>query len=173
MSFLITSQDYIASANDCEQVSCDVCGHQYKIWCRKSDSKKAQEIINNITAIVEDVNNKNKVLSFDRVLFMSLIEAMASSMQKVDSEEANHCNCFNAVDKNRRECKTLSDNYKGNCDDDSQYNLLIAEKEKEIKELEKLVQKNSKQKLSILEELEKLKSKLLDSYNQISGSAKD
>ena len=64
-------------ANDCQQLVCEICGHEYKMWCKKDKIDQAQEIIEKIKPLIIKTTAKHQVLSFDKILFMSLVEILA------------------------------------------------------------------------------------------------
>ena len=64
-------------ANECQQLTCEICGHQYKMWCKKDKIEQANYIIDKIKPLIEKVASKNQVLSFEKILFISMIEVLA------------------------------------------------------------------------------------------------
>ena len=77
MSVFVSPQDYILMANECQQLTCEICGHQYKMWCKKDKIEQANYIIDKIKPLIEKVASKNQVLSFEKILFISMIELLA------------------------------------------------------------------------------------------------
>ena len=77
MSIFISPQDYMLMANECQQFVFEICGHEYKMWCKKDKIEQAKEIIDRIKPMIEKVAEKNKVLSFDKILLISIVDLLA------------------------------------------------------------------------------------------------
>ena len=77
MSIFVSPQDFITMSNDCEKVSYTICGHTYQLWCKKDKVETANYIFDKISTIIEKNNSKNTGFSFDKILFMSLIDILA------------------------------------------------------------------------------------------------
>lgn len=77
MSIFVSPQDYIMQANECEQLECEIYGHEYKMWCKKDKIEQARDIVEKVKPYIDKLANKSKMLSFDKVLFMALIDLLA------------------------------------------------------------------------------------------------
>ena len=87
MSIFVSPQDYIINANDCEQFVCDICGHNYKMWCKKDKIEQVKYIVEKIKPIIEKVSSKNQVLTFDKILFMAMVDILAKDKDfKIESD---------------------------------------------------------------------------------------
>ncbi len=64
-------------ASECQQLKCNICGHEYNLWCRKDKIEQAQDIIDRIKPLIDKIANKSKILSFEKVLFMAMLELLA------------------------------------------------------------------------------------------------
>ena len=75
-------------ANECEQFSFEICGRQYKMWCKKDKIEQANYIVDKIKPIIEKVANKNQVLSFEKILVISMIEILSKEKEfRIEKEE--------------------------------------------------------------------------------------
>jgi cell division protein ZapA (FtsZ GTPase activity inhibitor) len=79
-------------ASECEQLKCVICGHEYKMWCKKDKIEQARDIIDRIEPLISKMANKSQVLAFDKILFMTLIDLLAKEkdfqvQQKVEPIE--------------------------------------------------------------------------------------
>ena len=86
MSIFVSPQDFITMSNDCEKVSYTICGHTYQLWCKKDKVETANYIFDKISAIIEKNNSKNTGFSFDKILFMSLIDILAKDKATNDNK---------------------------------------------------------------------------------------
>ena len=77
MSVFISQQNYLTMAQACEQLNITLCEHHYKMWCKKEKCEEVKIILDKIKPIIEQTNNKNKMLSFDRILLMTMIDLLA------------------------------------------------------------------------------------------------
>lgn len=74
-------------SNDCEKVSYTICGHNYQFWCKKDKVDDANYIVSKISQIIEKNNVKNTGFSFDKILFMSLIDILTNDKKQEDKKE--------------------------------------------------------------------------------------
>lgn len=74
-------------SNDCEKVSYTICGHTYQLWCKKDKVDTANYIFDKISTIIEKNNSKNTGFSFDKVLFMSMIDILAKEKITYEKKE--------------------------------------------------------------------------------------
>ena len=74
-------------SNDCEKVSYTICGHTYQLWCKKDKVDTANYIFDKISTIIEKNNSKNTGFSFDKILFMSLIDVLMKDKTMNDKKE--------------------------------------------------------------------------------------
>ena len=74
-------------SNDCEKVSYIICGHNYQFWCKKDKVDDANYIVSKISQIIEKNNVKNTGFSFDKILFMSLIDILTNDKKQEDKKE--------------------------------------------------------------------------------------
>lgn len=77
MSIFVSPQDYMLRASECEQLKCVICGHEYKMWCKKDKIEQARDIIDRIEPLISKMASKSQVLAFDKILFMTLIDLLA------------------------------------------------------------------------------------------------
>ena len=87
MSIFVSPQDFITMSNDCEKVSYTICGHTYQLWCKKDKVDTANYIFDKISTIIEKNNSKNTGFSFDKVLFMSMIDVLMKDKTMNDKKE--------------------------------------------------------------------------------------
>ena len=169
MAILLTPQDYAITANDCKHVSCVICGHNYNFWCKSNDFDIVNSCLEKINSVVSEVSLNNKSLPFDKVLLSSFIEVLAlldntkemqnTTEQKYEEISEDYVNNNNY---NETHTETNEPNNIEHC-----YLDEISEKDKKINDLEKIIEKKKKKRVSILEEIEKLKAKLEDCYEKI------
>ena len=87
MSIFVSTQDFITMYNDCEKVSYTICGHTYQLWCKKDKVETTHYIFDKISTIIEKNNSKNTGFSFDKVLFMSMIDVLMKDKTMNDKKE--------------------------------------------------------------------------------------
>ena len=87
MSIFVSPQDFITMSNDCEKVSYTICGHTYQLWCKKDKVDTANYIFDKISTIIKKNKTKNTGFSFDKVLFMSMIDVLMKDKTMNDKKE--------------------------------------------------------------------------------------
>jgi len=81
VSIFVSLEDYQNYANECEQLSYEICGHTYKLLCKKDKIEQAKNIIEKIIPIIEKIKQKNNMIPFDKILFMSMIEILSKEKE--------------------------------------------------------------------------------------------
>ena len=77
-------------ADECEQLPMNICNHTYKMWCKKDKIEDVKYILEKIQPIIEKVYAKNQMLSFDKILFMTMIEILAKDKNYTISNGTNN-----------------------------------------------------------------------------------
>lgn len=87
MSVFVSQQDFITSQEECEKVHYSICGHNYDFWCKKNKVEDVKYIFDKVSTIIEKNNSKHIGFSFDKILFMSLIDILAKEKQVEDKKD--------------------------------------------------------------------------------------
>ena len=167
LTILLTPQDYALASNECKQVSCTICGHNYNFWCKSNDFEIVNSCLEQINSVAIGLFSNNKSLSFDRVLLSSFVEVLATLEKTKDINNAT-AKKYEEIGKNYTNSNIEAYNKTDELNDVKRVYLdIISEKDKKINDLEKIIEKNTRKRASILEEIEKLKAKLEDCYKKI------
>ena len=105
MSLFISPQDYITMANECEQISFNICNHIYRLWCKKDKIEDIRYIFDKIFPIIEKTFNKNNTIPMDKLFLMSMIDILFKDKEyKKDNTEVDIdsiVNNFNDLSNNK------------------------------------------------------------------------
>ena len=96
-------------SNDCEKVSYTICGHTYQLWCKKDKVETANYIFDKISTIIEKNNSKNTGFSFDKILFMSLIDVLMKEKSINETKENKHNEKQSMMNKNNNYDERISE----------------------------------------------------------------
>ena len=84
MGVFVSPNEYVMFQNDCEQVSFNICGHEYKVWCKNEKKEQVFELVEKIKPFIQKTATNNTGFSFDKIMFLSIIEFLSKDKKLVD-----------------------------------------------------------------------------------------
>ena len=135
-SIFVSSHDYMLMTNECKQLSFSICDHKYNMWCKRNKIDQVNKIIDKIKPFIAQIADENKILSFDKILIMAILEILADNEDSKITENNNNNNNDND-----------NDNDKNNINDNNEYEF-----DKKLSEEKKKLTDNF---ISILQHIKK------------------